>query len=132
MNLKYHRESLDLVDSRTNSSGQTYAELPASVAEWYSLANGLRLLEKYSNEDFHNTVSIPDDRNGLEADDKVVLIIEDDLKFATVLLKQAHQKGFKGIVGATGEAGLLLAERFRPNAIIMDMNLPLRLQSRVP
>ena len=51
MNLKYNRESLELVGHQLDSSGQTDPELPTSVAEWYSRANGLKLLEKYSNED---------------------------------------------------------------------------------
>lgn len=74
--------------------------------------------------DVTDTVAIPDDRYSITQDDRTVLIIEDDLTFAGILLKQAHQKGFKGIVAATGEAGLLLAEEHRPQAIIMDMNLP--------
>jgi signal transduction histidine kinase/DNA-binding response OmpR family regulator len=70
------------------------------------------------------TVAIPDDREAVNNDDKLVLIIEDDLKFASILMKQAHQKGFKAITAATGEAGLLLADKYKPHAIIMDMTLP--------
>lgn len=71
-----------------------------------------------------DTVVMPDDRYQITQDDNIVLIIEDDLTFAKILLKQAQQKGFKGIVAATGENGLTLAEEYRPHAIIMDMNLP--------
>lgn len=71
-----------------------------------------------------DTVAMPDDRYQITEGDSTVLIIEDDLTFAKILLRQSHQKGFKGIVAATGEAGLLLAEEYRPQAIIMDMNLP--------
>jgi signal transduction histidine kinase/CheY-like chemotaxis protein/putative methionine-R-sulfoxide reductase with GAF domain len=71
-----------------------------------------------------DSVVIPDDRYQINEEDNIVLIIEDDLNFAKILLKQAQQKGFKGIVAATGETGLLLAEEHRPHAIIMDMNLP--------
>lgn len=75
-------------------------------------------------EEFYKIPSIPDDRETITQEDKTVLIIEDDQKFATVLLKQAHQKNFKVITAATGEMGLLLAETYKPHAIIMDMNLP--------
>ncbi len=54
----------------------------------------------------------------------MVLVIEDDLKFAAILLKQAHEKGFKCLSAATGEDGLLLTAQFKPNAIILDMELP--------
>jgi CheY-like chemotaxis protein len=56
--------------------------------------------------------------------DKKVLIIEDDLKFASILLKLANKKGFKCLSAATGEDGLLLASEYKPQAIILDMTLP--------
>src|SRR5690606_5236600 len=63
-------------------------------------------------------------RESMERDDKIVLIIEDDLKFAGILLKQAREKGFKALAASTGEDGLVLAERYRPQAIILDLDLP--------
>jgi CheY-like chemotaxis protein/CHASE3 domain sensor protein len=73
---------------------------------------------------FLNYPSIVDDRNIITKDDKVVLIIEDDLKFASILLNQANNKGFKCLSAATGEDGLLLALKYKPQAIILDMGLP--------
>jgi CheY-like chemotaxis protein/CHASE3 domain sensor protein len=73
---------------------------------------------------FYNYPTIADDRLELEADDKVLLIIEDDLKFAKILLTQAHNKGFKCLAAASGEDGLLLAEKYKPQAIILDLDLP--------
>jgi len=71
-----------------------------------------------------NYPNIQDDRDTISVDDKTVLIIEDDLKFATILLKQANKKGFKCLSAATGEDGLLLALKHKPQAIILDMILP--------
>ncbi len=68
--------------------------------------------------------TIEDDKGNIQDDDKIVLIIEDDLKFASILLKQAHAKQFKGIAAATGEDGLHLADQYRPHAIILDLDLP--------
>ncbi len=68
--------------------------------------------------------SIPDDRNVVTPTDRVLLIIEDDSSFASVLAGQARGKGFKVLASATGEEGLELAARFRPAAIILDINLP--------
>jgi CheY-like chemotaxis protein/CHASE3 domain sensor protein len=73
---------------------------------------------------FINYPAAPDDRKTIRPDDKVVLIIEDDLNFAGVLMKQASQKGFKCLSAATGEDGLILAEQFNPHAIILDIDLP--------
>lgn len=71
-----------------------------------------------------NYPSIKDDRDILTQDDRVVLVIEDDLKFAAIILKQANLKGFKCLSAATGEDGLLLAAKFKPQAIILDIKLP--------
>jgi len=71
-----------------------------------------------------NYPTINDDRDSINRDDKIVLIIEDDLSFASILLRQANNKGFKCISAATGEDGLLLAAKHRPQAIILDMDLP--------
>lgn len=73
---------------------------------------------------FLNYPSIEDDRDIITTNDKLLLIIEDDLKFATILLKLANNKGFKCLSAASGEDGLLLAAKYKPQAIILDMGLP--------
>jgi len=80
---------------------------------------------QYQNDsEYLNYPSIEDDRDSITRDDKVVLIIEDDLKFASILLKQANKKGFKCLSAATGEDGLLLVIKYKPQAIILDIDLP--------
>lgn len=68
--------------------------------------------------------SVPDDRHSLVKEDKVMLIIEDDKDFATLLKEFAKNNGFKSIVALRGEEGLFCARRYRPSAIILDMLLP--------
>ncbi|MFD2670985.1 response regulator [Marinicrinis sediminis] len=65
-----------------------------------------------------------DDRQVIEVGDRKVLIIEDDEKFAGVLLDMARSKGFKGIVAMEGDTGLELVHEFQPDAILLDMKLP--------
>jgi len=67
---------------------------------------------------------IPDDRLTIESGDRVLLIIEDDDKFARILLDMARQQGFKGIVALQSKQGLALAQQFEPNAIMMDIHMP--------
>jgi CheY-like chemotaxis protein/CHASE3 domain sensor protein/putative methionine-R-sulfoxide reductase with GAF domain len=68
--------------------------------------------------------AIPDDRDRIEKGDRTILVIEDDLKFARILLKYCHEKGFKCLAAATGEEGLELAERLVPEGILLDIQLP--------
>ena len=67
--------------------------------------------------------TIADDRDVITAEDKVVLIVEDDQAFAPVLLDVARQKGFRGIVTSRGDAAVSLAHRYRPDAITLDIQL---------
>jgi hypothetical protein len=54
----------------------------------------------------------------------VLLIVEDDINFARILLDVARQQGFKCLVAQGGSAGLTLAREFKPDAIILDIRLP--------
>ena len=65
-----------------------------------------------------------DDRFTIRENDKVILIIEDDASFACILLDFIRSRGYKGIVASQGNAGLSLARYYRPDAIILDMKLP--------
>lgn len=67
---------------------------------------------------------IDDDRESFETSDKTVLIVEDDLKFAKVLLDFARERGFKGVVVNQGDLALKYVEAYNPKAIILDMQLP--------
>ncbi len=67
---------------------------------------------------------ICDDRDAITENDKVVLIIEDDAKFASILKRISHEKGFKCLVASHGEAGLKSAIDDQPQAIILDVGLP--------
>lgn len=69
-------------------------------------------------------VQIEDDREELGTSDKVLLIIEDDEKFAKILLGMARTRGFKGLVALQGDTGLALAKSHLPDAIILDIQLP--------
>lgn len=69
---------------------------------------------------------IPDDRERIEPEDKVILIVEDDTNFAKALLKYARQQKYKGIVLVRGDQVLSFAERFQPLAILLDIQLPVK------
>ncbi|BAP55047.1 signal transduction histidine kinase [Thioploca ingrica] len=67
---------------------------------------------------------VEDDRDNLQTGDKFLLIIEDDLTFAYLLMKTAHEKAFKCLVATEGQSGLQLAKKYQPQAIILDIGLP--------
>ena len=69
-------------------------------------------------------IIIADDRDNLEAGDNVLLIVEDDPHYASVLCDLARDKTFKVLIAATGAEGLALAREFHPTAISLDVFLP--------
>jgi len=67
---------------------------------------------------------IPDDRDNLQSDDAVLLIVEDDPHYARVLVDLSRDKGFKVLVAMRGGDALALAREFYPTAISLDVFLP--------
>jgi HAMP domain-containing protein/CheY-like chemotaxis protein/signal transduction histidine kinase len=67
---------------------------------------------------------VPDDRNNLQQDDAILLIVEDDPHYARVLCDLSRDKGFKVLVAGRGSEALALAREFHPSAISLDVFLP--------
>jgi CheY-like chemotaxis protein/methyl-accepting chemotaxis protein len=65
-----------------------------------------------------------DDRNNITEGDRILLIIEDDKNFASLLCDLAHEHHFKCLIAYDGESGLHFADYYVPGAIILDIGLP--------
>jgi len=65
-----------------------------------------------------------DDRDEVKPGDELLLIVENDLGFAKVLLEAARQQGFKAIVAGTGAAALAIAREHPPSVMTLDIFLP--------
>jgi CheY-like chemotaxis protein/CHASE3 domain sensor protein len=67
---------------------------------------------------------VEDDSDRLKSDSRLILIVEDDPAFATILRDMAHELGFQCIVTHTANDALAAVATYRPKAILLDMNLP--------
>ena len=67
---------------------------------------------------------LPDDRRQIEGNSRTILIIEDEQTFAKILRDSARERGFKALVAESGEIGLQMTEQYKPDGIILDMELP--------
>ncbi|HEX8561718.1 MAG TPA: HAMP domain-containing protein [Flavobacterium sp.] len=67
---------------------------------------------------------VGDDRTDIKPDDKILLIAEDNLTFAKIMLDQAHANGLKAIVTTKGNDVIDFINQFKPDAITMDINMP--------
>lgn len=70
--------------------------------------------------------NVDDDRNTIQEGDKTILIIEDDTNFAKALLKYAHLQNYKAVIEVRGDRGLAAALEYRPQAILLDVQLPVK------
>jgi HAMP domain-containing protein/signal transduction histidine kinase/CheY-like chemotaxis protein len=80
--------------------------------------------ESGGSEPMMSFQAIDDDRGEIVTGDKVLLIVENDLAFADVLLQAARRNGFKGVVSTTGAEALALTRDHRPTVVTLDMHLP--------
>src|SRR5437867_5674050 len=67
---------------------------------------------------------IPDDRDNLQPDDAILLIVEDDPHYARVMCDLSRDKGFKVLVAMRGAEALALAREYHPMAVSLDVFLP--------
>lgn len=87
---------------------------------------GLKVLEAKLAEDMPVPVTeeIIDDRATIQESDKKVLIMEDDTAFASLLLNFVRERNYKGVIAYQGNTGLSYARQYKPDAIILDMKMP--------
>jgi signal transduction histidine kinase/DNA-binding response OmpR family regulator len=67
---------------------------------------------------------IADDRANRKRPDRVILAIEDDLRFAHILHDLAHELEFDFVHATTASQGVELARTLQPNGILLDVGLP--------
>lgn len=70
--------------------------------------------------------NVEDDRENITLDDRVILIIEDDTLFAKTLLGFTRKRNYKGLVAVRGDLGIEMAQQYKPTAILLDIQLPVK------
>jgi signal transduction histidine kinase/CheY-like chemotaxis protein/HAMP domain-containing protein len=65
-----------------------------------------------------------DDRAIIQPGDRTLMIVENDLAFAKMLLEAARRQGFKGLVSATAAAAISLIKEHIPTIVSLDIFLP--------
>jgi CheY-like chemotaxis protein len=68
--------------------------------------------------------ALPDDRASIADHDHVILVVEDDERFARILAAHVRARGLKCLLATSGEEGLELARAHRPDGVVLDIQLP--------
>ncbi|MGI8637338.1 MAG: response regulator, partial [Segetibacter sp.] len=77
----------------------------------------LKLLNEVINE-------TGDDRNNILSHDKVLLVVEDDIRFAKIMIEKGHEKDLKVVVAKAFGDVFELTNKFNPVAVTLDVKLP--------
>lgn len=67
---------------------------------------------------------VPDDREKLSGDVRIILVVEDDEPFARIVCDLVHELHFQCLIATTAEDALVLAKQYAPHAIVLDIGLP--------
>ena len=67
---------------------------------------------------------VGDDRNNIQANDKVVLVIEDDVRFGKIMIEKAHEIDLKVVVATHFGEVFDLVNKYNPIAVTLDVKLP--------
>ncbi|SDS26182.1 Signal transduction histidine kinase [Paenibacillaceae bacterium GAS479] len=111
-------------DAKNGFSSMNEAAAALSQNQQSAAVTYAEVLRKPTTETGYPFFDVEDDIKNLEEGDKVVLIIEDDVAFAKVLVDIARARGFKAIVAGQGDKGLSFARTYMPDAILLDIQLP--------
>jgi signal transduction histidine kinase/CheY-like chemotaxis protein/HAMP domain-containing protein len=111
---------------RLDGTGNGSAAVSKPVRNEYSTpAVALRSEDGPTAPEAHRLINeAGDDRDNLQPGEPLLLIVENDLPFAKLLLETAHDKGFKGLVTSLGAAALAMTREYKPDALTLDICLP--------
>src|SRR5690349_4241828 len=75
---------------------------------------------------------VGDDRTNIMSHDKVVLVVEDDLRFAKIMIENAHEFDLKVVVATAFGDVFDLTNKYNPIAVTLDVKLPDASGWRIP
>jgi HAMP domain-containing protein/signal transduction histidine kinase/CheY-like chemotaxis protein len=119
--------SKEASDSFNNAYQQL--QLSGGDGEIDTLLNSLRVASDPADHTKLNIVNemindTGDDRNNIAQGDKIVLIVEDDLRFGKIIVDKAHEYDLKAVVATNYIEVFDFVNRFTPIAITLDVKLP--------
>jgi CheY-like chemotaxis protein/signal transduction histidine kinase/HAMP domain-containing protein len=68
--------------------------------------------------------TIPDDRLAITAGEAILLIVEDDVHYARIIMDLARDAGFRVLLASRGAEAIELAKQYQPTAVSLDIFLP--------
>ncbi|MEO6670677.1 MAG: HAMP domain-containing protein [Ferruginibacter sp.] len=124
-------DNLEMITVKESLDPATYAsiKLGSDAGDIDTLLNSIGIANDKADTKNLNLVNemineTGDDRTNIQGNDKVVLIIEDDLRFAKIMIDKARNENLKAIVAVSYIEVFDFINRFTPMAITLDVKLP--------
>jgi HAMP domain-containing protein/CheY-like chemotaxis protein/signal transduction histidine kinase len=129
--MPYNRHAFESYDLPGKTLSAPRMQVLTSTTN-YSNAQAVEVMDVVDTPRAQSGLEVPrlhyepsyDDRSLVSPGEASVLIVEDDARFAKIMLEYAREKNFKGIVTANGDSVLTLARDYLPAAILLDIDLP--------
>ena len=67
---------------------------------------------------------VEDDRERLNGNQRVILVVEDDDSFSQILRDLAHELSFQCVIASQAEEAIAMAAQYSPSAVLLDVGLP--------
>ncbi|MCW2950411.1 MAG: ATP-binding region ATPase domain protein, partial [Thermoleophilia bacterium] len=119
---------VDVFTSSTASGAAKSASTPSNEAVLSfarTSGNGVHVLDGPEvDEELLTANELGDDRDVIEPGDRVLLLVEDDETFARTVIDFAREQGYRVVASMRGDVGWALAHEYRPDAIVLDIELP--------
>ncbi|GGA82893.1 HAMP domain-containing protein [Puia dinghuensis] len=123
--------SAGVISKEASESLNAYQQLQLDndTTEIDTLLNSLRVTSEPMDSPKLTIVSemindTGDDRSSVQQGDKIVLIVEDDLRFGRIIIEKAHQYDMKAVVATNYLEVFDFINRFTPVAVTLDVKLP--------
>jgi len=120
-----------MISKETSDNLNAYhqMQLGGDSGEIDTLLNSLRVTNEGADAGKLQVVSemindAGDDRTSIQPNDKIVLIVEDDLRFAKIIIEKSHEYNLKAVVATNYIEVFDFINRFTPIAITLDVKLP--------
>ena len=101
-----------VIPSATASAAESVARSPAASTDAPAVRPPLAL------------PTLDDDRERLASNSSLILVVEDDPAFASILRDMVHEMNFQCVVTHSASDGAAAALLYKPKAILLDLNLP--------
>ncbi|HEY0490180.1 MAG TPA: response regulator, partial [Telluria sp.] len=122
--LPYNRAGFINYEQTRQPQPARLAPPPSSLQVAPRFEHDIDVLDAIDHPQLVEYNSVTDDRALIAPGDPSVLIVEDDDRFADVVIEFAREKNFKVIVTQQGDSALSLARDYLPSAILLDIDLP--------